>query len=54
MRLSLLEQRVDYVRDIAFSQYLQAECARYHFRYFDTSRNFMQTLDEVVAFVREA
>ena len=41
-------------REIAFSQYLQAECARYHFRYFDTSRQFMQTLDEVVAFAREA
>ena len=41
-------------REIAFSQVLQAECARYHFRYFDTSRQFMQTLDEVVAFAREA
>jgi hypothetical protein len=41
-------------REIAFSQYLQAECARYHFRYFDTSRQFMQTLDEVVAFARQA
>ena len=40
-------------REIGFSQYLQAECARYHFRYFDTSHQFMQTLDEVVAFVRE-
>jgi len=41
-------------REIAFSQYLEAECARYHFRYFDTSRQFMQTLDEVVAYVGEA
>jgi hypothetical protein len=41
-------------REIAFSQYLQAECATYHFRYFDTSRHFMQTLDEVIAYVREA
>lgn len=39
-------------REIAFSQYVQAECARYHFRYFDTSRQFMPTLDEVVAYVR--
>ena len=35
-------------REIAFSQYLQAECARYGFRYFDTSHQFMLTLDEVV------
>jgi len=42
------------VREIAFSQYLQAECVRYHLRYFDTSRNFMQVLDEVAAYVREA
>jgi hypothetical protein len=41
-------------REIAFSQYLQAECARYHFRYFDTSHLFVQTLDDVVAFLREA
>ena len=40
-------------REIAFSQYLQAECARYDFRYFDTSHQFMQTLDEVVAFALE-
>jgi hypothetical protein len=41
-------------REIAFSQYLQAEGVRYGFRYFDTSRQFMQTLDEVVAYVRDA
>jgi len=39
-------------REIGFSRYLQAECARYKFRYFDISRQFMQTLDEVVAYVR--
>jgi hypothetical protein len=41
-------------REIAFSQYLQSESARYHFRYFDTLRKFIPTLDEVVAYVREA
>lgn len=39
-------------REIAFSQFVQAECIRYHFRYFDTSHNFMQVLDDVVAYVR--
>jgi hypothetical protein len=37
---------------IAFSKYLMAECATYHLRYFDTSHSFVQTLDEVVAYVR--
>ena len=39
-------------REIAFSQYLMAECATYHLRYFDTSHNFVQTLDAVVAYIR--
>jgi len=39
-------------REIAFSQYVQAECIRYHFRYFDMSHNFMPVLDEVVAYLR--
>lgn len=39
-------------REIAFSQYLQAECLRYHFRYFDSSHHFMPVLDEVVAYVQ--
>jgi hypothetical protein len=39
-------------REIAFSQYLQIECDKYHFQYFDTSHNFMQVLDEVAAYVR--
>jgi putative acetyltransferase len=39
-------------REIAFSQYLQAECARVQFPYFDLSRQFMPVLDEVVAFIR--
>ena len=39
-------------REIAFSQYLMAECATYHLHYFDTSHNFVQTLDQVVAYVR--
>jgi hypothetical protein len=37
---------------IAFSQYLMDECRIYHLRYFDTSHDFAQTLDQVVAFVR--
>jgi hypothetical protein len=41
-------------REIAFSQYLQAECAQYSFLYFDTSHQFIKTLDEVVAFALEA
>ena len=40
------------VREIAFSEYVQAECTRYHFRYFDTSHNFMQVLDEVATYLR--
>ena len=39
-------------RMIAFSQYLMDECARYNLRYFDTSHNFVQTLDQVVAYLR--
>ena len=39
-------------REITFSRYLQAECLRYHFRYFDSSQHFMQVLDEVVAYVQ--
>jgi hypothetical protein len=39
-------------REIAFSQYLMAECATYHLRYFDTSDNFLQTLDQVIAYIR--
>jgi hypothetical protein len=39
-------------REIAFSRYLMAECAAYHLPYFDTSRDFVQTLDQVAAYVR--
>jgi len=39
-------------REIAFSRYVQAECVRYNFRYFDMSDNFMPLLDEVVAYLR--
>ena len=39
-------------REIAFSQYLMDACARYNMRYFDTSHDFVQTLDQVVAYVR--
>ena len=40
--------------NIAFSQYLLDECATYNLRYFDTSQAFMQTLDQVVAYVKAA
>ncbi len=39
-------------REIGFSQYLQAECARLNFPYFDLSTRFMSVLDSVVEFVR--
>jgi len=40
-------------REIAFSQYLQSECAKYsHFRYFDLSEHFMQILDQVVDYLQ--
>jgi hypothetical protein len=39
-------------REIAFSQYLMDECATCHLPYFDTSHNFVQTLDQVVAYVQ--
>ena len=39
-------------REIAFSQYLLAECTLHQFPYFDTSDRFLPTLDAVVAYVR--
>jgi hypothetical protein len=39
-------------REIAFSQYLQAESARLHFPYFDLSDQFMPILEQVVASIR--
>ena len=39
-------------REIAFSQYLMDACAKYDLRYFDTSHDFVQTLEQVVAYVR--
>lgn len=41
-------------REIAFSRFLQAECARVHFPYFDTSHNFLATLDAVAATIRDS
>jgi hypothetical protein len=38
-------------REISFSQYLQAECALHQLPYFDTSDQFLPTLDAVVAYV---
>ena len=39
-------------REITFSHYLMAECATYDLRYFDTSHNFAQTLEAVIAYMR--
>ncbi|KAA3658489.1 MAG: hypothetical protein DWQ04_24965 [Chloroflexi bacterium] len=39
-------------REIAFSRYVQAECDRYQFCYFDTSQNFVEVLDAAAAYVR--
>lgn len=39
-------------REIEFSRYLQAECARFHFPYFDLSHQFGPVLDGVVAYIR--
>ena len=39
-------------REIAFSQYLRAECLAYDLPYFDTSEKFEETLERVVAYVR--
>ena len=36
---------------IAFSHYLRDECAKYDLRYFDTSYRFVETLDQVIAYV---
>ena len=41
-------------REIAFSQYLQAECATYHLPYFDISHQFAPILDQVVAYIHAA
>jgi len=38
-------------REIAFSQYLQAECARLDFPYYDVSEQFIPTLDAVTAYL---
>jgi hypothetical protein len=39
-------------REIAFSEFLQEECARVDIRYFDTSQNFLGVLDEVAAYLK--
>jgi hypothetical protein len=39
-------------REIAFSQYLMDECAKYGMCYFDTSRDFVQTREQVIAYMR--
>lgn len=39
-------------REIAFSQYLQAESARLQFPYYDLSHQFMPVLDQVVDYIR--
>ncbi len=37
---------------IEFSRYLRDECARYGLPYFDTSHDFVGTLDKVVEYIR--
>jgi putative acetyltransferase len=39
-------------REIAFSQYICAECHAYHLPYFDISQQFAEILDQVVAYVQ--
>lgn len=39
-------------REIEFSKFLQAECARYHMPYFDVSHEFLAGLDAVVDYMR--
>jgi hypothetical protein len=39
-------------REIAFSQYLQAESARFNFPYFDLSDQFMPIIEKVVDHIR--
>ena len=38
-------------REIEFSRYLQAECAAYALPYFDTSHQFLETLDRAAAYL---
>ncbi len=40
-------------REIAFSQYLRAECMAYDLPYFDTSEKFEETLEQVAKYVGE-
>jgi hypothetical protein len=39
------------MREIDFSRYLLEECSRFNLPYFDTSSQFLETLDRVFAFV---
>jgi putative acetyltransferase len=39
------------LREIAFSQYLRAECAQYHLPYFDMSTQFVLIMDQVAEYV---
>jgi hypothetical protein len=41
-------------REIAFSQYLQAECAAHRMAFFDTSDQFLATHDQVVGYIEAA
>jgi hypothetical protein len=41
-------------RMLEFSHYLQEECATYQLRYFDTSQNFLETLNDVFAYLCKA
>lgn len=39
-------------RETLFSRYLEAECARYDFGYFETSDNFTQAIDQAARYMR--
>ena len=36
----------------AFSEYIRSECDKYHLRYFETSADLQQTVDEVVLYLK--
>jgi hypothetical protein len=44
---------LDFVRDsIAFSRYLRDECDQRNIPYFDTSSDFLETLDRIAEYLR--
>ncbi len=44
----------DHIRNmIAYSQRIEKSCKQYDIKYFDTSKNFVQTLDNAIAFLMQ-